>query len=510
MKGRTTQKRTWAVCCTGIVVTVFWATLLFWMRSIPQMRVQRLFPASAHVRLSGFYSDEPNNSGQPSFESSHLDGGLNIQQTNKKWGFLDSYEGTPSKNVIAKTWRYEGSNRTAERVQLSFDRQRSVWTQVHVTQDKDKNRSWTRADTWYAGPKGMSRQYASDLGRFQHHRSVCYYPATKKGLIIFYDGKLRQLFRLDFETQTVTAGTILPREDRVVQMGPTLQKNSKLFLYDESRRHVAAPGVSFTLGAAIETHLVLTSAGEIYEMDVQTVQLKTVIDRLPKFGSGSTIDDLLAYKILPVQINSRFAGIVVAAASRDTEKFHLRATPLGKETNVATNDTIYRGNRFLLSPFLMVRAAEGLHPLSLSLLSRWLAPGVEALAGYRALFILPNSGAVQAYVDPRKDAFAKELGFVIGIVPQLILGLVIGGWLRREARHRGLKSSVCEGWLLAGFIFGVPAYITYQLTRSRLPLITCNNCGKARRADQEQCHHCKSAWESPSVQTPAWRVLESV
>ncbi|MCH8193193.1 MAG: hypothetical protein IIA65_04150 [Planctomycetes bacterium] len=282
-----------------------------------------------------------------------------------------------------------------------------------------------------------------------------------------------------------------------------------MFLYDESRRHVAAPGVSFTLGAAIETHLVLTSAGEIYEMDVQTVQLKTVIDRLPKFGSGSTIDDLLAYKILPVQINSRFAGIVVAAASRDTEKFHLRATPLGKETNVATNDTIYRGNRFLLSPFLMVRAAEGLHPLSLSLLSRWLAPRVEALAGYRALFIVPNSGAIQAYLDPHNDALAKQIGFFLGVVPQLILGLLIGSWLRRETRNRGLKPSVCKGWLLAGIILGVPAYITYQLTRLRLPLITCNNCGQGRRADQDHCHHCKSSWENTGDQVPAWRVLES-
>ncbi len=102
MKGRTTQKRTWAVCCTGMIVTIFWATLLCWMRSIPQMTMARLFPASAHVRLSSFFSDEPNNSGQPSFGSSHLDGGLNIQLANKKHGFLDSYEETPSKNVIAK------------------------------------------------------------------------------------------------------------------------------------------------------------------------------------------------------------------------------------------------------------------------------------------------------------------------------------------------------------------------------------------------------------------------
>ncbi len=394
-------------------------------------------------------------------------------------------------------------------MQLSFDKTRSVWTQVHVTQDKDKKRSWTRADAWYAGPKGMSRQYASDLGRFQHDRSVWYYPATERGVIIFYDGKMRQLFRLDFGTQTVTAGTILPREDRVVQMGPTLQKNSKLIFYDESRRHEAGLG-GFTLGAAIETHLVLTSAGEIYEMDVQTVQLKNVIDRLPKFGSGSTIDDLLAYKILPVKINSRFAGIVVAAASRDTETFHLRATPLGKETNVATNDAIYPKNRFLLSPFLMMRAAEGLHPLSLSVLSRWLAPKVEALAGPRALFLLPNRWAVQAYLDPHYDGLAKQIGFFLGVAPQLILGLLIGSWLRRETRNRGLKPSICDAWCLAGIIIGVPAYITYDLTRSRAALITCKNCGQARRSDEEHCHHCQSSWENSATQVPTWRVLEAV
>jgi len=234
--------------------------------------------------------------------------------------------------------------------------------------------------------------------------------------------------------------------------------------------------------------------------------LKIVIDRLPRLS----LSEYLAYTVQPVSIDRRFAGIVVAAALRDTENFYMRVTPLDKQTRLAKNSTLYPDNRLLLSPFLMMRAAEGLHPLGLSVLSRWLAPRVDVLSGYRALFVVPNSGAIQSYLDTRNDALARQIGFVVGVVPQLILGLLIGSWLRKETRNRGLKPSICYGWCLAGIIIGIPAYITYDLTRSRAALITCRNCGQARRSDAEQCHHCQSAWENPGTQVTSWRVLEAV
>ena len=132
------------------------------------------------------------------------------------------------------------------------------------------------------------------------------------------------------------------------------------------------------------------------------------------------------------------------------------------------------------------------------------------MADYLALFVVPNSGALQAYLDPRKNAFARELGLFLGVAPQLILGLLLGRRLRRETRHRGLNPTVGKGWVLAAIIIGVPAYITYHLTRSRVVLITCKNCGQARRSDGEHCHHCQSAWENPAIQAPTWRVLEAV
>ena len=540
MKARIAQKRTWTIWCTGMVVMILWVILLFWMRSIPKVITQGFFgDLLVHLRPAGFFPDELENNEPVNLRRSRLESWLDRLSFTTELGFWDRHKEIFSPNPKSKTWRYEGSNRTAERVQLIFDRKRGVWKQVHVTQDMDKNRSWTRADAWYAGPKGMSRQYASDLGRFQQDRSVCYFPAPERGVIIFYDGKLRQLFRLDFETQTVTAGTILPREKRIVQMGPTLRKNSKLIngprlirpqklisaaevndydpqdvfvesgRRDENPRYAVWLGGDVRLGATLYPPLVLTSAGEIYEMDPQTARLRGVLDHMPKLGARGTIDDLLAYTVLPVTVDRRFAGIVMAAASRDAKRVHLRAIPLGKETKVATSRSKLPVNPLVLSPFLIMRAGETLHPLGLSVLSRWLAPKVEALAGYRALFILPNSSAIQEHLDPHNDPLAKEIGFFLGIAPQLILGILLGLRLRRETRYRGLKSSICEGWFLAAIIIGVPAYITYHLTRSRVALITCKNCGQARRCDGEHCHHCQSAWENPAIQAPTWRVLES-
>ena len=539
MKTQKAQKHTWTIGCTGIVVTILWVIVIFWIRSIPQTIAQAYVRQTVELRPTGLFPDELEKNEPVSRRRSRLESGLNGLSPTTALGFWDrdSHERLFNTNTESKTRRYYGTDRTG-REQLVFDRERGVWTLVFLTCDKDEERSWTKTVASYAGPKGMSLQSAANLGRFQLGRSVSYYPYTGRE-VVFYDGQLRQLFRLDFNTGTVTAGTILPEGESVVQMGPALQKNPELIgglrltrpqklispeeVNDYDPKDVLVEpqdrdgnlgsfawlGGDVRVGATHGQHLVLTSAGEIYKIDPQTAQLETAIDRLPKLGSGDTINELLAYTVLPVSIDHDFAGIVVAAASRDTKRFHLRATAQGKETIVATNRTFHPENRLLLSPFLMMRAAEGLHPLGLSVLSRWLAPRVEALAGYRALFIVPNSGAIQAYLDPHNDALAKQIGFFLGVVPQLILGLLIGSWLRRETRNRGLKPSVCKGWLLAGIILGVPAYITYQLTRLRLPLITCNNCGQGRRADQDHCHHCKSSWENTGDQVPTWRVLES-
>jgi len=123
---------------------------------------------------------------------------------------------------------------------------------------------------------------------------------------------------------------------------------------------------------------------------------------------------------------------------------------------------------------------------------------------------MPYSWAVQQSLDPSNSPLDREVRFYAGIIPHLILGLLLAWCLQRDGNYRGLSPSARRGWVLAALFIGVPAYITYELTRSRAALITCKNCGQARRSDKEHCHHCQSAWENPATQVPSWRVLEAV
>ena len=71
----------------------------------------------------------------------------------------------------------------------------------------------------------------------------------------------------------------------------------------------------------------------------------------------------------------------------------------------------------------------------------------------------------------------------------------------------GLSKQERTLWTLGAFALGLPAYITYRLTRPKVTLVTCANCGKSRRPDMDKCHRCGSPWVVPELTPPAWRVL---
>jgi hypothetical protein len=77
----------------------------------------------------------------------------------------------------------------------------------------------------------------------------------------------------------------------------------------------------------------------------------------------------------------------------------------------------------------------------------------------------------------------------------------------RDGARLGLPTNTRAAWVAGTVLFGLPAYITYCLTRPRLTLVTCANCGVGRRPDGEKCHRCGSPWVVPELVPPAWRVL---
>jgi len=131
----------------------------------------------------------------------------------------------------------------------------------------------------------------------------------------------------------------------------------------------------------------------------------------------------------------------------------------------------------------------------------------EVSAGHRALFILPNSfvGMLGRYSGVHFD---REVFLPILMGPSLILSIWLAWKVRKDAKLTGLSGTAGKWWIIGTIGFGLPAYITYRLTRHKEVLVTCRNCGKLRRPDMEKCHHCGSKWEMPELTPPNWRICD--
>jgi hypothetical protein len=93
------------------------------------------------------------------------------------------------------------------------------------------------------------------------------------------------------------------------------------------------------------------------------------------------------------------------------------------------------------------------------------------------------------------------------MTPATLLALWLAARILRDASTLGLSKNVRRFWVIAALTFGLTGYITYRLTRPKVSLVTCVNCGKPRRTDTGICHRCGSKWDVPELTPPAWRVL---
>jgi len=151
--------------------------------------------------------------------------------------------------------------------------------------------------------------------------------------------------------------------------------------------------------------------------------------------------------------------------------------------------------------------AENFHPPILSLGSFYTAYSIEAAAGHRGLFLLPNSFiAMQGRTDFGNfvERFFSALWW---LMPSIIFSIWLSTKITKDAVIVGLSKNVRLYWVIGTIAFGLTAYITYRLTRPKITLVTCQNCGKLRRPDMPRCHRCGSKWHVPELTPPTWRVL---
>jgi len=391
----------------------------------------------------------------------------------------------------------------------------------------------------YIGPEGVSEIPDNKLGRFTS--PVLDASDIHWEQLTLYDKKLRQFFAVRFGNQVeLIKGQQLSKDDphRPVDIG-ILSKNP--FILDlcwtpptikTSENHQYGRPYSRSIHSPIretEYLLVLDKSGQIDLLDKETLELSGPAGFLPTpktlfpTDEDVTSDDLLAYKVLPFALmeDQQYRGLFAAAVNREGTALAL-AIFNEKGNCIKNEDTRERNRRrgsmpssravLLGSPgapaitvgkFLL----ENLQPPILSLASYFTADSFEAASGHRALLLLPNSFIAMKGRDASENMLTRFLYAFLLILPSIALAILLALRVSKDAAFVGLSRKT-RHWLIFGTLaFGLVGYITYRLTRPKITLVTCVNCGKPRRPDTDKCHRCGSKWDVPELIPPKWRVL---
>jgi hypothetical protein len=123
------------------------------------------------------------------------------------------------------------------------------------------------------------------------------------------------------------------------------------------------------------------------------------------------------------------------------------------------------------------------------------------------MFLLPNSFIAMKGRDARGNIAARFLYALLLISPSIVLAILLAMRVGKDAAVLGLPQKTRRFWAIGTLALGLAGYITYKLTRPKITLVTCANCGKPRRTDMDKCHRCGSKWDVPELTPPDWRVL---
>jgi hypothetical protein len=398
----------------------------------------------------------------------------------------------------------------------------------------------------YVGPEGVSEIPDNKLGGFTS--VVAHLFVSGPVPLILYDRNLRRFFTINLMERNVIKGPQLSEDDprRPVDIGilnknpsildlcwtpPTIKtsKNNQYIMPYSRRVHTPIRETDSDYRPD-KYLLVLDESGRIDLLDKETLEFAGPAGRLPApttlfpTEKDVTPDDLLAYRVLPMALKEdhKYRGLFVAAINREGTALALAVFD-AKGNCIKSEGTRVRGGRrgsmsssravlfgfpwapaMTISKFLL----ENFQPPILSVASYFTASSFEAGSGYRALFLLPNSFVAMKGRDARENVVIKLLYALALMLPSLLLALWLAVRVAGDANVVGLSGNVKVFWIITTVAFGLVGYITYRLTRPKVTLVTCTNCGRPRRPDMEKCHRCGSKWDVPELIPPAWRVLD--
>ena len=543
------------ILATGVVVLVITLAALFWVRwfcasvrgvmvseAIPAITIQpsRLVPAELSV--------DPNERFACSAIEARMWTGpayaLNLGPTAYLLARVPGGEGSP-------VYRWASD---PDGTRIYYDRSLGLIVYRDVKTVRQPDGSSDRVEiTYYVGPEGMAETPDRELGRFGR-RPLAGAQTWRNWLI--YDHTSRRFYLVDWQSATIRKGPPLPENDRhrPVQIEYLSKQATCINMRfidprivletanaDQGAGAADASRPEFYHTLSPDSIFVLDACGAIERVDPVTLEYAGAVGCLPcpdtlfsRSGGKerATVDDVFAYRFLPIFMREdtsvaeyQYLGCAVASVSRDTTSMSVGVfDPNGRQ--IVTGVTYlpeFRGRGggassqagyFRLPgayPLTVVKfLVESLHPPVLLFASYFTGAEAEATAGWRSLFLLPNSfvAMVARELETRSSLqrFCTALPFLL---PSLIgVALLLAVAVTRDCRRLGLSRLEGQLWTMGIFLFGLPAGVTYLLTRPKVTQVTCANCGRPRRPDMDRCHRCKAPWEVPELQPPTWRVLD--
>jgi hypothetical protein len=403
-----------------------------------------------------------------------------------------------------------------------------------------------RLVTYYAGSEGVSDALVPENGRFSN-------PMITRGWRTYFvfDARLRRFFSIDLRSRSVRMGPPLEDSPAVepVRIGFGDYSSMDMNLgwrppmkavprdketEDSPQRYDYKFTLPFGPGNPGGYIPVIDASGRVDLLDSRTLNLVRGKGALPVpktlYGHGSSQPGrLLDYGVQLAGVGAEdpeYIGMVVGSLSRQGTSmalavFDAAGRPIkGAETvaeyrdwrnkfrNVPSAKAVLFGAPWAPALTIFRYLLENAHPPLLSMASFFAANGVDARASRRALFLLPNSFVAMHRDRGGQSIFSQLAGALWTMTPAFLLAGLFAWRVVRDASVVGLSSHARIAWLVATLAFGLPAYLTYRLTRPQTALVTCANCGRPRRPDMERCHRCNSPWRVPELVPPAWCVLD--
>lgn len=362
----------------------------------------------------------------------------------------------------------------------------------------------------YAGPEGVSDTPHDDLGRFLSP-IIC--RRLRNGLTVFDPGS-RCFYRISFEAEDVWKGLHLSDTTfRPVAVTTPWRGQRACFVDCDYRSLRDGEDVLYGHDKSGTYMPVVDESGAVAVVDLRTWRLFTGVGHLPRprtfFGRGSSRPrDLFDFdvEVIVKRPTNEYAGLMVASLSR--QGMPLTVAVFDKNGHLL-RESASLGILGAASLFTPKHLIESLHPPILTLASFFMAYSFDAGATHRTLFLMPNS-FVALQRDRETSAFAQLLWALVFLVPALVFSGFLSSRVVRDARGLGLSWRARGFWLVGTLALGLPAYITYRLTRRRVVIAPCRNCGRGRRVDMDLCHHCGKGWDVPELEPPPWRITSDM